>query len=549
MALPARQRRVNNKLIRPPARDVLVAVSLANLCYVPVWSEIFPPFRSANHYYLGDSPSAVGPIIAMGGMIALAVVIYIGARLARRWPSHSALRRLAVVAFLLIVAVAFNALWRQVMPSSQATRWVLSGLALIAVGAARTWGLERLARGMSTLVLVLLPFVVMTLGQAAYFAVRSASDLSSFRDKPAAQLLNTEPAARRLLFVVFDSLDQHILVDDRPAGLVLGEFERLWASAIHWRNAYPPSGRTLISLPTLITGKPITKADPQAANYLRIRSAEGGAERPWSEEPTLFMRARRLGLDAVLIGWYHPYCRIVGDQVTRCRSYPQLPNPPDTPGESLRVQLALLVDVIPGSSRVLPDFLRFGRLERRGGIKAPGIRARLLRWHADQYLAIRDEALRAAVDSRLEFVFVHYPVPHPPYVFNHETDLMRTTRGGSYADNLALTDRTLKELRLALQGAGLWERTTLIVTSDHWNRRPGWTKLNPPEDFPTIGRPDHRVPLILRLPSQREPFADRRPINAAAAYALALAILEGRLETPAQLEGVIAGLPAWMRLH
>jgi hypothetical protein len=395
----------------------------------------------------------------------------------------------------------------------------------------------------------MLPFVFMTLGQAAYFAVRSGSDLSSFRDKPAAPLLDAEPAARRLLFVVFDALDQHILVNDRPAGLVLGEFERLWASAIHWQNAYPPSSATLLSLPTLITGKPITKAEPQAANYLRIRSAEGGAERPWSEEPTLFMRARRFGLDAVLIGWYHPYCRIVGDEVTRCRSYPQVPNPPDTPGESLRVQLALLVDVIPGSSRVLPGFFRFGRLERMTGIKAPGIKARLRRWHADQYLAIRDEALRAAVDSRLEFVFVHYPVPHTPFIFNRETGLMRTTSGGSYADNLALTDRTLKELRLALQGAGLWERTTLIVTSDHWYRRPGWEKLYPPIVSPTIGRPDHRVPLILRLPGQREPFADPRPIYSAAAYGLALAILEGRLETPAQLEGVIAGLPAWMRLY
>src|SRR2546425_7901138 len=32
----------------------------------------------------------------------------------------------------------------------------------------------------------------------------------------------------------------------------------------------------------------------------------------------LFRRARALGYDTALIGWYHPYCRVLGSDLTRC---------------------------------------------------------------------------------------------------------------------------------------------------------------------------------------------------------------------------------------
>jgi arylsulfatase A-like enzyme len=154
--------------------------------------------------------------------------------------------------------------------------------------------------------------------------------------------------------------------------------------------------------------------------------------------------------------------------------------------------------------------------------------------------------VRAAVDERLELIFVHYPIPHIPFIFDRATGSIRVDGPSTYADNLALTDRTLKELRQALEDSGLWDRTALIVTSDHWFRRSGWRERG--DVAPVVGRPDHRVPLIVRLPGQRMPVVRRELLQSAAAYELAAAILAGALETSAQLDAVMDSLPPWMRL-
>jgi hypothetical protein len=290
-----------------------------------------------------------------------------------------------------------------------------------------------------------------------------------------------------------------------------------------------------VSLPTLITGTAITKVRRTAANELALRFSDGGTERPWSGEPNLFSRARSLGLDAALIGWYHPYCRVIGRDVTRCRWYPYVPNPAETLRDGLLMQAVLLLDTVPG-------VFRFGVLERLGGGWMRG--SEDPQWHATQYRRIHQDTVEAAADAGLELVFAHYPIPHLPFIFDRDTGSMRFDGQSTYADNLALTDRTLAELRLALERAGLWDRTALIVTSDHWHRRAGEAR----GIMPVVGRPEYRVPLVVRLHSQRQPVARSERLHTAAAHDLALAILSGKLETPAQLDAVMANLPRWMRL-
>src|SRR5262249_35435519 len=42
----------------------------------------------------------------------------------------------------------------------------------------------------------------------------------------------------------------------------------------------------------------------------------------WRDQPTIFKRARELGVNAELVGWHHPYCRILGDSLVRCLDIP-----------------------------------------------------------------------------------------------------------------------------------------------------------------------------------------------------------------------------------
>ena len=72
-----------------------------------------------------------------------------------------------------------------------------------------------------------------------------------------------------------------------------------------------------------------------------------------------------------------------------------------------------------------------------------------------------------------------------------------------YFDNLAWVDDTLGRLRASLERAGLWERTTVILTSDH-----SWTAAILPD-----GSRDPRVPMVVKLAGATAGLADDKPFN------------------------------------
>ena len=84
----------------------------------------------------------------------------------------------------------------------------------------------------------------------------------------------------------------------------------------------------------------------------------------------------------------------------------------------------------------------------------------LQRRQQKQYFEIRDRAYRAAVDPRLALLMLHLPLPHP-YPFYNRRDRSFNLEGNlDYFDNLALADRTIGELRQALEQARMWDDTS-----------------------------------------------------------------------------------------
>jgi len=93
----------------------------------------------------------------------------------------------------------------------------------------------------------------------------------------------------------------------------------------------------------------------------------------------------------------------------------------------------------------------------------------------------------------------------------------------SYLDNLVLTDHTLGELRRAMETAGTWENTTVLITSDHWWR--------------IRGKADHRVPFMLKLAGQKKPVVHEPAFNTVLTHDLLLALMEGELSDPDSVTG------------
>ncbi|HEX9283840.1 MAG TPA: hypothetical protein VF882_08625, partial [Gemmatimonadales bacterium] len=293
--------------------------------------------------------------------------------------------------------------------------------------------------------------------------------------------------APRVIILLFDGMDFRLAYGDRPAGLPLPELDRLRAEASFASQAFPPGRRTAISVPGLLTGRPVTSARRRGTDTLLVTFAGTPDTVSWADQPNLFDRARALGYNAGIVGWYHPYCRLFAQHLTRCFWLPH-------PAAILRARGR-------GLARQMLDLLR--------GLSPLADRDR----HIGDYRQHLVEAQAAVVDTSLGLLFVHLPIPHDPPIYDREDDELTDHNYDieGYYDNLVLADRTLGVLRRALEGDGLWDRTTVLLTADHSRQS---------------GERDRRVPFVVKLAGQHRggpPY--RAPFNTVVLHDLTLALL------------------------
>lgn len=353
---------------------------------------------------------------------------------------------------------------------------------------------------------------------------------------PLARLPPRGASAPRLIWLVFDELDQRLVFERRPAYLRLPELDRLRAESLFANHATQTAMFTAIALPSLLSGQVFVNAQAIDANTLNV-TPEGSTKLvSWRAESNVFVQAREMGVNAQLVGWHHPYCRILGDQLTGCFALPSSHSSAalaeeahasrngvwKTVLELYQTQFENLADML--HSRGEPDTEHFKDAEIQRDQQA-------------QYFQIRDRAYAGAADPEIGFLFVHFPTPHPFPIYNRRERSFNLNGSLDYFDNVALVDRTLGELRRTLEQAGLWDQTAVLVTADHglrpgaWIGHLGWTQ----ELDQLTGREvPVRVPFILKLPGHAPPASVETSFSNSLAAGLGLAVLSGAVSTPAE---------------
>jgi len=350
---------------------------------------------------------------------------------------------------------------------------------------------------------------------------------AAYEDGPLAAALDGTPQMR-VVWIIFDELSQGIAFGARPASLDLPNFDRLRGESFYATAAAAPADATERSMPSLTIGETVVEAVPEGVNDLRLRIAGRPGAVLWSSLPNVFDAARGLGFNTALTGWFLPYGRILNRSLTRCdwtagwmvpgieeRSTP-LPLPAAM-WDRARLQISVLplAGHLPG---VFPG--RYAREEK-----------------ARRFAYLVDGARQMAADPAMGLTLVHLPVPHPPAIYDRERGTIGTTGPDGYLDNVALADRTLGELRRAIEEAGLWDRTALVVSADHgwrtnlWRGDAEWTAEEEAASHgETMG-----VPFLVRLPGEAKPLCYDRPLPTVMTKALITAILEGRVTRLAQV--------------
>jgi hypothetical protein len=228
----------------------------------------------------------------------------------------------------------------------------------------------------------------------------------------------------------------------------------------------------------------------------------------WTELPTIFSETRNQGINVGIVGWYHPYDRLFNSAASYCTWFPL--------GGSEPARAATL----------------FGSIERQLCSMAGPLNLRYL--HLRNYEQLLQASRTLITNRSFGLSFLHLPVPHKPGIYVPETEkltFMGVAGKRGYLGNLMLADRTLDALRKEMEAAGVWTRSWVIVSSDHWWRQGTGNQ----------GTVDNRVPFIVQAPRGGGDTYDI-PFNTVISHDLILAIFRGELSDANQLS-------SWLNQH
>ena len=413
----------------------------------------------------------------MANVLLIGLVYFVAIRVAR-WAHYRYGPLASAPILLLLILPAARALVRLMAPGIP--RLGIDGsIALLAImiGAAALIARRKTYAVGAAVLVTLSPLIVIegVLSIAKCWSGRP----TEYADRPLA-LLALRSARPRVVWIVFDELDYRLAFPDRPANLALPNFDRLHAESVFATNARPPADNTLYSMNSLFTGVNLTSIATLDASHA---TANGIA---LTSLPTIFSVVHGMGENAAIDGWYLPYCRLFSADLAACSWYDLESASSDVEGP------------YGGIAAQQQSLFEFGYVSFfRQSLRA--------RHRAGMIEAMTGESRRYAADPSFDFVLLHLPAPHPPHFYDRFSGTFTKRAGGpaGYPDSLALADRMLCDIRESMTRAGLWDKSTVLVSSDHPNRAASAVD----------GRTDARVPFLLKVAGQTSGVAYPSPLR------------------------------------
>ncbi|HZT28833.1 MAG TPA: alkaline phosphatase family protein [Bryobacteraceae bacterium] len=516
-------------------RRVCVSASFAFCCFINTWVELA---QGSGTYYARYHPLRVVviPVLAWQALILSALLLGWEFLSRRPFRDFRYLHKLMLLACLWPLG-SLAAILGRVVPFNieplvnSRWFWPMTLLCALPVAAGALWrplAAFRFLRGAFLYAVPVFAFIALSTAwkMLVMWPPATYEDGTFAAPRPARDGV-------RMVWIVFDGFSREIAFTNRPAAVQLPNLDRLRAESFCALAASSPADFTRLSMPSLVLGRRITSARESGPADLSLTAESGGAPFAWSQAPNVFDDARALGAASALVGWYHPYGRVLAHSLTFCAWTPEwlFPGieepfqPEPLPAAMLR-RLSLQVSALPLLGHFAPLSPSLPHREQK----------------RKQFLYLMQNARRVAADPAFGLVLVHLPVPHPPGIYSRALGTYTSTAPSNYLDNLALADLALGEIRQAIEQATLWDRTALLVSADHgwrthlWRGRPGWTA----EEEAVAGPLNPlAVPFLVHLPGGRSTQDCSLPFNTVISRPLIMDILRGRITAPEQI-------PAWL---
>lgn len=509
--------------------DLGAAFSLSNLFFVISWKEIV--FPGLHHYLRPVQPSIFEYLAILTNVLILTLFLSVlirATRSSRFWVALSSEFFFVVLGILAFGPLSYEVvvtLFPHVVRLIDFYVPVAVFCSLFLLVRRGTFELGSFAENLKLIALFLLPFSFLVLLESVrYQLINDPNEFlpRAIQAEPSARVHSN--SARKIVWIIFDGLDASLLHAAESNGTNIGEIQRLSEQSVVAVNAYSPNNRTMESIPALLTGTHLQEAVPTAPDGLSLNPFDGSESFMLGDKGDVFSDLKGRGLNSAIVGWYHPYCRIFDRTVSYCYWSPYLS--PECSSSEQFVKCSELDWIraareVPAGLKLFPALadLNFELLAESSKVQEE--RARYLVRSAEIVLS----------DKSVDFLFIHGSIPHLPYIGppNAEGDV-------TYYSSLVRVNEFLLQIRGAMEAAGEWENSVLIVSSDHSSR------FKSERDFgqlPPLRRTealaDKRIPFIIKLPGQHSRVDYEQTINTSVTKNLILDIFDEKITKPEDL--------------
>lgn len=450
----------------------MVALAMANWCFVRAWTHLL----SDGNRFFDRQPVLPVELLALAvNILGAALLFWLGIAVWRRTPRGLGTMALEL-AFLFLLALPADFIRTQVFNlTDSALLSILKRPAVIlcflAVLICILWKHRSIARAVAVIIVVTFPVALWTLAKIILVGFNLVHpDVCSNTVAPP-PLLPVRDSRPRVIWIIFDETDYRMAFAQRPSRIHLPEFDRLRQVSLSADHAYAPADMTIISMPALISGRRLNNTFPDGCG-LSLQPADGRTNVDWTALPSVFSDARALGFNTGLVGWYIPYQRLIGGSLNYCSWY-------SAPG--FTVADATTFD---------------GSIEEQIASIAWPFHSRQIFTRICQN-SLKD-GLGLVANPTYGLVLLHLPPPHAPGVYlpaKNQFTCLGIHNPAAYLYNLALADHELGALRRAMEAAGQWDKSWLILSADH-----SW-RFSQTYD----GVRDYRIPYLVKPPGDN-PF-------------------------------------------
>ncbi len=503
--------------------DALAAISLASLWFIREFRLTFYPTDHGYFERVRQHDDIFGLLIAVAVLSCIYFLLFRSVILVKKiW-----LARLLRIVLLLLGLAALGA------PSSEAISFfdpnIKSFVNLPMPLVVLTLCVAMAYRDRFSLTAILInfrraaffaaPFALLLCGLAVSFVLRPEPSFAQEIERPATKDSDSR-VKNRVIWIIYDEFGRAPFVD-RPKDVKMPAFDRLMSESFVAENAYPPNKYTRDSIPALLTGMTLKAAKPIAADDVKLSPANGEPSVLLSKTENVVTDTKRLGGNVAIAGWYHPYTRLFSKELTagyfrtfdhsKCQG---------AFGCAAQIAFYSLINV---------PFIARG-LKLAIGVEPDPVTTKD-QLSMNPYLQAAARGL--AINADIDLCYFHFSIPHRPFI----TKTNEPARRGYY-DSLEAVDTSFGELRTALEDAGLWDSTAIIVSADHWWREKDlgdFAQL--PESDRQAALNDTHVPFIVKLPNQTNGQVYSPAFNTVVTRYLINAIMSGEVNTLAELSG------------